>query len=164
MRKLHTLDRGITRVEAALLVLLLSLMILLSFVQVILRNFFHTGIAWADPTLRHLVLWVGMIGASLATRQDKHIKIDVVTRFLSPTAKSGLQIILSLFSALISLWLFRASWQFVLDEQEGGSLFFGIIPLWPWQLILPLGFLLFSFRFLLRTVIDISQLMQKIQG
>ena len=57
-------------------------MILLSSAQILLRNFFDSGIDWADPLLRLLVLWVGMQGAMLATHYDKHIRIDLVSRFI----------------------------------------------------------------------------------
>ena len=60
------IDR-IHRVEDALLVILLSLMILLAATQILLRNFFDLGFVWADPLLRALVLWLGLIGATVAT-------------------------------------------------------------------------------------------------
>jgi TRAP-type C4-dicarboxylate transport system permease small subunit len=139
-------------------------MILLAFVQVVLRNVFRTGIAWADPALRHLVLWIGMVGASLATRQEKHISVDAVTRFLPVTARVVLQMVFSLFSALLCLLLVRVAWTFVWEEKAVGSLFFGSLPLWPFQLILPLGFAFLSFRFVLRSMIHMLQWIQGVEG
>ena len=70
------------RIEDGILVALLALMIALAAVQIFLRNFFGAGIIWGDVLVRVLVLWIGLIGAMIATRQNKHISIDLVARFL----------------------------------------------------------------------------------
>ena len=77
------LDKKISRVEQVLVTILLTMMILLAFSQIVLRNFFATGISWGDSLVRYLVLWVGFIGAAIATREGKHINIDVVSRWLT---------------------------------------------------------------------------------
>ena len=51
------IDEAIGRVEQILNVVLLSALILFAFSQIILRNFFSTGIAWGDALVRSLVLW-----------------------------------------------------------------------------------------------------------
>ena len=85
MRKiLQKIDRGLYLFENSLLILILSVMVFMAFLQVVLRNLFHSGILWGDIFLRHLVLWVGFIGASLATRSERHINIDILTRLMSP--------------------------------------------------------------------------------
>ena len=55
MKVLLAVDRALSRVEGWILIALLSVMVLLSFVQVVLRNVFHEGIIWADILLRHIV-------------------------------------------------------------------------------------------------------------
>jgi TRAP-type C4-dicarboxylate transport system permease small subunit len=67
MRKLEQWNETLGRVEKFLIVVMLSMMILVAFLQIVLRNAFSTGISWGDPLVRYLVLWVGFIGASLAT-------------------------------------------------------------------------------------------------
>src|SRR5512143_3313876 len=98
MKVLATLSRTLAFVERGILVALLALMILLAFTQVVLRNVFSTGLLWADPLLRHLVLWVGFIGASLATASEKHINLDSVTRFASPRTANLSRIATNLFA------------------------------------------------------------------
>ena len=53
--------------------LLLTGMILLATTQILMRNLWDTGLAWADPSLRIAVLWVALLGALAATRDDNHI-------------------------------------------------------------------------------------------
>ena len=83
MKLLELLDRSFTRAEGWVLIGLLSVMVVLAFLQVILRNLFQEGFIWGDILLRHLVLWIGFVGASMATSQERHITIDALTRFLS---------------------------------------------------------------------------------
>ncbi|MEM9621755.1 MAG: TRAP transporter small permease subunit [Pseudomonadota bacterium] len=71
------------RLEDLLLALLLSGMIGMAAAQVILRNLFDSGILWGDSAVRVLVLWVAMIGAMVASRQDEHIRIDIAGRYIT---------------------------------------------------------------------------------
>jgi TRAP-type C4-dicarboxylate transport system permease small subunit len=78
------LDRILTvvyRIEDGILAALLTLMIAVAVVQILLRNFFGAGIIWGDVLVRILVLWIGLTGAMIATRQNKHISIDLVARY-----------------------------------------------------------------------------------
>jgi TRAP-type C4-dicarboxylate transport system permease small subunit len=67
------LIRATALVEDALLVLLLAAMVGLAATQIILRNLFDGAILWADPMLRVSVLWVGMIGAMVATVHGRRV-------------------------------------------------------------------------------------------
>ena len=65
------------RIEDGILVAILCLMIGLAALQIVLRNFLGAGIVYADMLVRILVLWIGLVGAMVAARQNKHISIDV---------------------------------------------------------------------------------------
>ncbi|MBI2341120.1 MAG: TRAP transporter small permease subunit, partial [Deltaproteobacteria bacterium] len=69
------LDKALSRTISVFLILAMAAMIVLGFLQVVLRNFFGSGISWADVTVRHLVLWVGFFGAVLATIENRHITL-----------------------------------------------------------------------------------------
>lgn len=156
MKTLRTLNNALLVTERSLLVVLLSVMILLAFLQVILRNYFSTGFLWADPFLRHMVLWVGFFGASLATQKEKHINIDVITRFASPRSTNFVRIATNAFALIVCFALANAGWTFLRDEMESGSILltFGTteIPAWLFQSIIPFGFGLMAFRFGIRVL------------
>ena len=82
MKILTAINSWIAKIEGVLIVIVVSIMVLLAFFQVAMRNLFDQGLLWGDIFLRHLVLWVGFLGASLATREEKHINIDVFSRFI----------------------------------------------------------------------------------
>jgi len=149
MKFLEIINKNIEKIESALLVLIVSVMVLLAFTQVVLRNLFDQGILWGDIFLRHLVLWVGFIGASLATRQEKHITIDLFGRMVTGRWKSLVQVLTDLFSAGVCLLLARAGWNFVMEERVAGTIIFNNIPAWYFQIIIPVGFLMMTFRFLI---------------
>ena len=64
---LRKLDQLLRHFEDGVLAVLLGGMILLATLQIGLRNFADTGFIWADPLLRIMVLWLGLVGAVAAT-------------------------------------------------------------------------------------------------
>lgn len=142
LRLLHAL-------EDSFLVLLLSTMITLAFTQIILRNFFDSGLSWISPALRLLVLWVGMVGAMIATREEHHICIDVLTRSvrLPERLKQTLQIIVELFTSLVTgIITYHAARMVIMDREEAG-IAFADMPLWFCELIIPLAFGVIALRY-----------------
>lgn len=152
MRLIRKIESILGRVEALSVTVLLSLMILLSFTQVLLRNFFNEAILWADIFIRQLVLWVGFLGASLAVRENKHISIDFLPNILPETWGKFIQFIVNLTAGVVSAFLAWAAWRFVQFEIEGQATLFLDIPVWIFQTILPYSFVVISARFLLKAV------------
>ena len=161
MKILELINRWIEKTETALLVFIVSVMVILAFLQVVLRNIFDEGILWGDIFLRHLVLWVGFIGASLATRQQKHINIDLFARLLSGKWKEFAKLITNLFAVYICALLADAGWTFVQDEIQYKTTVFKEVPAWYFQIIIPVGFLLMSFRFLIIALENIVHILVK---
>jgi len=158
MRLLSNINSWIAKAETALIVLVLLFMVLFAFLQVVMRNILDLGILWGDILLRHLVLWVGFIGASLATREKKHINIDILTRFLPEKIKPVSGIITGLFAVFICWFLTDAAWTFIMDEKSFDTKIFGDIPVWYFQIIIPVGFCLMAFRFFILVLQNVQKL------
>ena len=156
MGQWERIDRGLDRAEGILIVLLLGLMIGIAFLQIVLRNLFATGLSWADALVRNLVVWVGFIGAVLATREGKHITIDLILRGLPQRAKGVIERLTYLFSFGICGFLTFAAIKFIRNEALMGSRTFWEIPTWVPGLILPATFVLMTFRFGLRAFKPLS--------
>ncbi len=156
MKVISFINRILSYFEGSLIVIMLGVMTCLAFLQVVLRNLFHTGLFWADPFLRHLVLWIGLLGASLATGQEKHINLDIVTRFVSARAGNIIRVITNLFATVVTAFLAKAGYVFLLSEIDTNDILLTIgqkdFPAWWFQIIIPIGFALISFRFLLKTI------------
>jgi len=152
--------RVLHRVEDVLLAAALGVMVLGAFLQIVLRNTLGSGLYWMDPLLRHLVLWIAMLGAMVATREDNHISMDAVSYFLPPRLKSGARVITDLFAAAVCFFLAWAAVRFVADEMEWGSRAIANLPAWTVELILPAGFGVMALRYLVLTVVHGRRAMQ----
>ena len=152
MNRWERVDAIIDRAEQTLIAILLSVMILIAFLQIVLRNLFATGFIWGDPLVRNLVLWVAFIGAVIATREGKHISIDVVSQWLPARGKIFLEVVIQLFSFLICGLLTFAAWKFVRNEALTGSITFLGIRAWVPEIILPVTFGLMTIRFGFRSL------------
>ena len=137
------------RAEDALLAFLLTAMILLAGTQIVMRNLFDSGFVWIDPLLRVLVLWLGLLGATVAARHNKHIQIDLLTRFFE---RNTLRLILagvgqiSAWTCLLIAW-FGLEW-IRFDYEDGIAHVIGL-PAWIVEIIVPLAFALIGLRYLL---------------
>lgn len=143
---------GIRFVENGLLVLLLSTMILLAAYQVIARNFFDTGILWGDALVRVLVLWVTFVGATIASRNDEHIRIDLLTRFTGERSSLWLDRFRSLFTAGVAGVFAWYSFEFVKLDYEDGIIAFSSVPAWVCEAVMPVGAGLICLRYFIRAV------------
>lgn len=141
------------RVEQALLAILVSGMVLLSALQIILRNFFRSGILWAEPILGGSLLWITMLGALVAAGRVKHITVDLVAHLLPPRARRAVLAVTDLFAAVVCGFLVPASIRFVTLQREMGVMATAAIPQWILSLVVPVCFALLSFRFALQSVV-----------
>jgi TRAP-type C4-dicarboxylate transport system permease small subunit len=128
-------------------------MILIAGSQVALRNVWSTGFAWADPLLRIMVLWLALLGAMAATRDQNHINIDVLSKFLPAFLKKTVQLVIQLFTAFICGLLAWQGGRLVLLDYNEATIAFASIPSWICELIIPFGFGIMCLRFLINGLI-----------
>lgn len=138
--------------EDVLLVVGLAALIVIAAGQILLRNAFSIGLVWADGALRLIVLWLALLGAVAASRDNKHIAIDVVDRFLPARLRQAAAVVRNLFTCALCGVLAWYSWVFVRDSLEFGDTMLGDWPAWWFQIIMPVAFALIAYRYLLRAV------------
>jgi TRAP-type C4-dicarboxylate transport system permease small subunit len=148
-RALHWLHK----LEDWLLTILVLSLVVLAGAQILLRNVFDSGFAWAEPLLRALVLWSAMLGAVIATREDQHIGLDFIGRWVSGVKLRIARFIALTFAAVLCGLMAWHSWALVQLDLEGGTEGVLGISAWMLELILPLGFGLMALRFLIRSVL-----------
>lgn len=157
---LRSLERGLVLAEESVLVALLLFMVLMSFLQVVLRVFFSTGLIWADTLLRHLVLWVGFLGAGLAASSGKQFAMDAMDRVLQGQAKRFAHALCHTFAMVVCLMLLSAACAFFKEEYAHSQPAFEVlgrgVPGWTLEVILPLGFALLAAHYALRLALVFS--------
>jgi len=141
--------------ETIILVVILSCMILFAAAQILLRNFADISFIWGDELLRMLVLWLALAGAVAASRTDKHINIAVLDRFLPSGLKKGVALLIHIFTATVCAVIAWFSLSFVLMSKEFADVLLGNVPAWWLQSVLPLGFALIAWRYLVFSITDI---------
>jgi len=156
MRFVFKFEDFLVKTEKAAVVVLIFAMVGLSFMQVLLRIFFHSGIVWLDPLLRHMVLWAGLTGAALAARYSQHFALEAFVKFAPKALHRPLQIFASVFTAAASGVLFYAAYKFIRDEFASGSTAFYINSLairggWA-EMIIPAAFALIGVHTLIGIV------------
>jgi TRAP-type C4-dicarboxylate transport system permease small subunit len=140
------LTRWLHRIEDTLLALLVAVLIIGAGLQVFLRAFFDIGVVWLDPLLRALVLWLAMLGALAAARADRHIAIELVSRFLGARGQRVLRGFGLLFGAAVCALLAWHAFTLVQMEMGYPQMAFAQVPTWMVMLILPAGFGLLALR------------------
>jgi TRAP-type C4-dicarboxylate transport system permease small subunit len=146
------LYRFLLRLEESLLVVILLSTIIFAVAQIFLRNFFHSGIPWGDSLVRILVLWLGLIGAMIASRDHRHIKIDILSRHMTPANQLWLRRFTDSITAIVCFIVAWYAFLFVRIEYQDGMRAFENVPVWMTEAIIPFGFFIIAVRFLLSAV------------
>jgi TRAP-type C4-dicarboxylate transport system permease small subunit len=113
--------------KSALVVFLLS-MIVLALMQVILRKVFNTAVPDADKVITMLIYYIAIFGATVATLQDKHINIEIITNFVNDKWKKILLVLANAFSIFIMILLLSAVREYLLSQSESLEFFLADIP------------------------------------
>lgn len=140
--------------EEAILVSLFFAMVILIFVQVIMRYVFDNSLSWSEELARYLFIWMVFIGASYGVKRSGHINIDVVLNFVSDGAKKAIAIVANLlfiaFAVIIS-WL---GWGLVQQMGEFGQTSSALnLPMHYVYAALPIGFLLTTIRLIQSSIL-----------
>lgn len=73
----------------------LAALVLICFSQVIARYIFDASFVWAEEVSIIILLWATWLGASLAVKQNAHLRVQILDDRLKPATKALLHLILS---------------------------------------------------------------------
>ena len=144
---LQRLDAFGRLAENVALVALLSGMMLLAVGQIVLREFFNTGFVWADELVKLMVLWLAMVGSVAACRDNRHIRIDLLSHLLPETAVKLTRVVVDLFAAGVALAIAWHAWRYLGLEIEFEDTVLIDTPAWVAHLVVPAAFALMAYRF-----------------
>jgi len=118
------------------------------------------GLIWSQPLALVLTLWVGFIAASMCTYENKHLKVEAVTRAIPDRYKPFVVFASGAFTALACAALMWLSLRYIVysfeeyTATEGqGGLFSGLdVPKYQCFLALPIAFFVMTVRFTMRAI------------
>jgi TRAP-type C4-dicarboxylate transport system permease small subunit len=138
-----------------LLIACVFIMLFISVLTIVLRWFGVTYL-WFDPLARHLVFFCAFLGGSLAVRKDNHIRIDLTAKILETKGLFKLERAFYYLTNAVctfgSIWLAKASYDFLLSEIEYGKVVFLGIHSSVLVGSIPVGFAIISYRFFFRVI------------
>jgi len=132
-----------------MLISMLAVMVALAVTQIVYRNFAGGGVAWIDPLLRILVLWVALSGAVIASRTDNHIRIDFFAKYVPGKYYIYIKRLVHLYCMLVCGVVAWHSVSFVQMDYEYGTEAFSGMPAWITEVIIPIAFGMMALRYFL---------------
>jgi len=116
---------------------------------------FPAGLAWAQPLGLILTLWVAFVGASMATKDNLHLKVEAVQQAMPETIKRYSGLVSGLATAVFCLLLAYLGYRYCVVKHEEfeiskglGGLHDGIpIPYYISFSIVPIAYMMMAIRF-----------------
>lgn len=93
-----------------IVVVILSAMSILVFVNVVLRYGFNSSISVTEEVSRYMFVWLAFLGAVLAFGENQHVRVTMLTDKLSPIARNLLSIVTDLAMLFCCYLIVDGSW------------------------------------------------------
>jgi TRAP-type C4-dicarboxylate transport system permease small subunit len=118
------------------------------------------GLTWSQDVALVLTLWVGFVGASMCTYENRHLRVEAAQRFLPPRLRPLVGFASGLFTTLVCAGLLWVSIRYVgfhyqeyLSTKGQGNLIPGTaLPKFAGFLALPVAFGCMSVRFFVKAL------------
>ena len=133
--------------EEILLVTLISVTVVLLFVQVVMRYVFNNSLPWTEELSRYLFIWESWLGIGIGAKHAKHIKIVILTDRLRGALRPLVLTAADLFTLFVLVVLIRYGFvltQKIMAMSTSSSVLH--IPMWFIYASLPTGCALMTFR------------------
>ena len=151
---LEKLDKGMDIVERNIVGYATLIMVLILFTNVVLRNFFQSGLVWGNELSSYLNILAVYIAVSAGFKYGSHVGVSVVVDYVVPkkfrkAAAIFTKLIVLLFCALVAYLAVRMSMAQVASGQVSPVLNF---PLWIIYGIVVLGMSMASIRVIMEII------------
>jgi C4-dicarboxylate transporter DctQ subunit len=139
------------------------IMLIIGFIvtyEVIMRFVFKHPTGWTLDFVPYLVLWGTFLSAAITLRKERHIKVDLLTRRLSPRKQKILEIFTESIAIVFCGILCVKGIEMVIQTKQLGIFDASSlrIPLFIPQICVPIGALLLLIEFAVRMVRNVVSL------
>ncbi len=146
------------RFEEIFLVILMIAATLLVAAQVVTRFVLKVPLPWSEEIARYMFLWLTWVGAAYATKERKHVRIDIVYEKLPEAGKKVCTAISTVIWIVFLAIMVYLSVRLTASVASGGQIAVGSgIPMWIPYASIPVGMALMLFRLIQNTVRDIKE-------
>ena len=106
-------DRLLERFLELSITVLMAVMVVVAFVQVVLRYVFNDPLAWNEEVARWCFVWMTFLGAALAVKRNAHVRIDNLLLAFPPLGQKALLLLSNYVSSVVCFVLLLNGWQLV---------------------------------------------------
>ena len=125
----------------------LIVMLTLVFLNVISRYVLHFSFSFTEEMVCTGFVLLSTMGGALASLENKHYTLDLVTGLMKPATRKVFMIIDTLLTVVASAVLFVCSLQMVMSQFKMGSLSIALkVPSWIYGSCVPFGLIFMIFR------------------
>ena len=150
-RSIQKVDKCLSMIENAVIILGLSARFLILLAQVIMRYVFSRPLTWSEEAARFIFVYVSFIGISYAYRQKGHIRMEVVVNLFPQAVRRGLEVLINLGTIALFCYMIPFSFRFI-GIQAGVKATATHIPMSIVYTALPLGMALSCVRLLISSL------------
>ena len=104
--------RIINDIEETFIAIILGLMTIITFINVVLRYGFNTGIIWGLETVTFLFAWLVLFGFSYCVKVRAHLGVDAVINSVTAKTKKVLVVLSTLVCILYGCLLLKGAWDY----------------------------------------------------
>ncbi|MBR9985159.1 MAG: TRAP transporter small permease subunit [Desulfosarcina sp.] len=116
IKGIKRVDDALALFEKSVIVFCFSMLVCFIVFNILSRNLFHLPSHKIFEAGPNLVLWLALLGASLALKRQRHIRLELVLRYCSGRIRWWAAVAVNLFGALVMGVLLVASFEFVNNE------------------------------------------------
>ena len=121
--------------------------------NVVMRYFFDQPMHWILEVTEYCLLWITFLGTTWVLKREGHVVMDLAIGQLNPGARDMVSIFTSIAGTVVSLFLTWYGVKVTLDVFQRDLLLSTILtpPAYILFIIIPVGSLLLSIQFVIRT-------------
>jgi len=98
--------------EETVIAVLLGLMTMITFVNVVMRYVFNSGLIWGLEVTLILFAWLVLFGISYGVKITAHLGVDAIINLLPANARRVVAIIVGVICIAYSLLLLKGAWDY----------------------------------------------------
>ncbi len=106
------LGRIVHELEETVIALLLGAMTIITFINVVLRYGYNTGLIWGLEMVSFLFAWLVLFGASYAVKTTSHLGVDAVVNLFGPAGRRTLGLISGAVCIVFAFLLLKGAWDY----------------------------------------------------
>jgi C4-dicarboxylate transporter DctQ subunit len=135
-------------------------------IDVIMRKLFGNSLEFMQELGKYLMVWATFIGASLGTKTGEHPSMSLVIDSVPKKIKALMTVLVDLICAGASAFAGWYAYQQLLLYQKMHTLTVTLwrLPVWVFYIIVPLGFLIMTVRFLIRAYTEPASILSSGKG